>query len=74
MIEIKVAGPESRADDATLLSLMKCHDATAAQARLVTLLCWNERQQFVRDGNRRTPARTFVGCSRAELTLIQLAA
>ena len=70
-VEVKVAGPDLWPSDPTLLGPMKFHDALATDTGFVAQFSRHAGDEFVRNANRRTPARTFVGCRRAELTIIR---
>ncbi len=74
IVEVKVAGPDLRPGDPTLPGTMKFHDALAADAGFVALFRRHAGDEFVRDANGRTPARTFVGGRGAELAIVPPAA
>ncbi len=71
VVEIKVAGPDLWPGDSTLLGTMKFHDALATDAGFVAQFRGNLRDEFIRNGHRFAPARTFVGRGGAEAAIIR---
>jgi len=61
MVKIKVAGPDLRPGDPTLLGVVKFHDALATDAGVPAQFQRDAIDQFIGNANRGAPAGTSGG-------------